>query len=78
MKKKIHTYTVSGHQFDSDVTTELNNDQIFREMLGGIEKIFQIGNTCFMKENVAAIVIEDIAMEPECSTDISNPSKLEA
>lgn len=81
MKRKIHTYTVSGHEFLSEVHTDLPHDQIFREVLGGTEKIVQIGNTCFFKENIAALVIEDLAEEKPCEPcldNISNPSKLEA
>lgn len=80
MKRKIHTYTVSGHEFLSDVQTDLPHDQIFREVLGGTEKIVQIGNTCFLKENIAAIIIEDLEEKPcdPCLDSISNPLKLEA
>lgn len=83
MKKKIHTYTVSGHEFLSDVVTEMPNEKIFEEMIGGTQKVFQIGNTCFIRDNIAAIVVEDVAEEPKpcedaCSNPISNPLKLEA
>ena len=78
MKRKIHTYTVSGHEFISEVTTDLPHDQIFREVLGGTEKIVQVGNTCFVKENIATLVIEDLQECEPCLDNISNPSKLEA
>jgi hypothetical protein len=63
--KRINIYTVGGHHFISEMKTEASDDDIFNDLLGGTKQCFQILNMCFVRSNVAALVIEDVIRDTQ-------------
>lgn len=60
MNKKIGFYTVGGFYFSSMIKGEISYDQIFEDLLTGKNELIQVANMCFVKKNIAGIVIEDV------------------